>query len=134
MKGLELNLLTDQAQHPQYLVRVTDGVIEEANDAFLELFGYARNQLGILKEDLVIEKPFLFERETETDPWVHCRSQSGSGFMMEKITMKLHRDDIIYSAVSLDKTNYLRYETGGCRKWRMNIFYPSPEATRCRRL
>ena len=97
-------MLTDQAQHPQYLVRVTDGVIEEANDAFLELFGYARNQLGILKEDLVIEKPFLFERETETDPWVHCRSQSGSGFMMEKITMKLHRDDIIYSAVSLRDT------------------------------
>ena len=41
MKGLELNLLIDQSQHPQYLVRVTDGVIEEANDAFLELFGYA---------------------------------------------------------------------------------------------
>ena len=97
-------MLIDQSQHPQYLVRVTDGVIEEANDAFLELFGYARNQLGILKEDLVIENPFLFEREKETDPWVHCRSQSGSGFMMEKVTMKLHRDDITYSAVSLRDT------------------------------
>ena len=63
MNGLELDLLTSRSQQPQYLVRLADGSIEEANDAFLQLFGYQRDQLGVLLEQVLFEKPFFSAKQ-----------------------------------------------------------------------
>ncbi len=104
MKGLELNLRTSRSQQPQYLVRLSDGVIEEANDAFFHLFGYQRDQLGLLQEEQLFEKSFLFAAEAEADYWMRCQSLDGHSFMMEKITLELRRVDNLYSVVTLRET------------------------------
>ncbi len=104
MNGLELNLLTNQSQHPQYLIRLSDGVIEEANDAFLHLFGYQRDHLGLLQEEQLFEKPFLLATGVEADHWVRCQPKTGPGFMMEKVPLELHCGGNLYSVVTLRDT------------------------------
>ena len=101
MNGLELDLLTSRSQQPQYLVRLADGSIEEANDAFLQLFGYQRDQLGVLLEQVLFEKPFFSATESEADRWVHCKARNGDSFMMEKMSVQMQRDDQLYSVVTL---------------------------------
>lgn len=104
MNGLELDLLTNQSQYPQYLVRLSDGIIEEANDAFFQLFGYHRDHLGVLQEERVFEKPLLLATEVEADHWVRCQPATGPGFMMEKVRIELYRGGNLYSVVTLRDT------------------------------
>lgn len=104
MNGLELDLLTSRSQQPQYLVRLADGSIEEANDAFLQLFGYQRDQLGVLLEQVLFEKPFFSATESEADRWVHCKARNGDSFMMEKMSVQMQRDDQLFSVITLWET------------------------------
>ena len=104
MNGLELNLRTSQSYQPQYLVRLADGVIEDANDAFLRLFGYQRDRLGSLQEAQVFEKTCLFAAEADADHWVPCQTQAGPNFVMEKMALELRCGDNLYSVVTLWET------------------------------
>lgn len=104
MNGMELNLRTSQSQQPQYLVRLADGVIEDANDAFLRLFDYQQDQLGSLQEEQVFETPCLFAADSDADHWVRCKTLTGHSFMMEKMALELRRGDNLYSVVTLSET------------------------------
>jgi diguanylate cyclase (GGDEF)-like protein/PAS domain S-box-containing protein len=104
MNGLELNLRANRCQQPQYLVRLADGVIEEANDAFLQLFGYQSEQLGSLQEAQVFEKTCLIGADIEADHWVKCLTLSGQSFVMEKRALELCRGNDLYSVVTLSET------------------------------
>ena len=104
MNGLELNLRTNRSQQPQYLVRLADGVIEEANDAFLQMFGYQSEQLGSLLEAQVFEQTCLIEADAESDHWVNCLNLTGQSFVMEKKALELCRGNELYAVVTLSET------------------------------
>jgi diguanylate cyclase (GGDEF)-like protein/PAS domain S-box-containing protein len=105
MKPIQLNLADDRSRHPQYLARTSEGVIEEANAAFLTLLGYERSDLGRLREQEAVERACLFDKDSDIDTWVRCRPKSGSSFVMGQTCLTLTSDGRDYKVVTLWDTN-----------------------------
>jgi diguanylate cyclase (GGDEF)-like protein/PAS domain S-box-containing protein len=105
MKPIQLNLADDSSRHPQYLARIAEGVIEDANAAFLALFGYGRGELGQLHERDAVSRACLFDKDDDVDTWVRCQSRSGSSFVMGQTSLALAIEGRDYKVVTLWDTN-----------------------------
>jgi diguanylate cyclase (GGDEF)-like protein/PAS domain S-box-containing protein len=104
-RGIVLELAESRSRHPQYMISRADGMLLEANAAFLGLFGYCEEDARRLKMADFVEPAGILDAEHEADAWARCRKKDGAQFVMGQTSLDFVLDGKAVTVFSMWDTS-----------------------------